>query len=243
MDEKLNTGEIHREKRGFFLWLDNFWYHYKWHSLIALFLVFTVTVCTLQMCQKESYDIQILYAGEHAFSRRSDDADKPEYNKARDTLSQFVKDYDGDGEKNISFRDLFIPKEEQMGSLTESEYRRAYDDRTNLNTLLVSGEYYLLFLSPEIYVDYSAESGRLANLKPFVNEGTPLEYYDDTGTAVYLSSTALYSLSGFSDLPSDTLICVRSANFSSHLNKKKNQKSYEKAVETVTKILNRSASD
>ena len=88
MGEKLNTGDPVIVKSGFFAWLDNFWYHYKWHSLIALFLVFAITVCTLQMCDKESYDIHILYAGNHAFARQSTDADAPEYFKARQSLAR-----------------------------------------------------------------------------------------------------------------------------------------------------------
>ena len=43
--------------------IENFFYHYKWHTLIALFLIFTITVCTLQTCQKSSYDAYIMYAG------------------------------------------------------------------------------------------------------------------------------------------------------------------------------------
>ena len=32
--------------------LSNFWYYYKWHTIVALFIVFVVTVCTLQTCSK-----------------------------------------------------------------------------------------------------------------------------------------------------------------------------------------------
>ncbi len=240
MEENLNTGETKNLKNGFLTWLDNFWYHYKWHSLIALFLVFTVTICTLQMCDKESYDIQILYAGSHAFSRQSEDADTPEYFKAKSSLSRFVKDYDGDGEKNVSFRDLFIPRTDDMNDLSESEYRRAYDDRTNLGTIMVSGDYYLCFLSAEVYENYKG-TGRLMNLRALYSETSDIQYYDDTGEAIYLCSTGFSSLSGFSELPSDTLIVLRSVNFSSHLNKKSNQKAYDRAEETLIKILSYSA--
>lgn len=236
MEEKINTGEDVRVKAGFLAWLDNFWYHYKWHSLIALFLVFTVTVCTLQMCEKESYDIQILYAGPHAFSRQSENADTPEYVKARQSLARFSADYDGDGKVKVSFRDLFVPDKDSMSDLTESEYSRAYEDRTNLGTLMVSGEHYLCFVSPEVYENYKG-TGRLMNLKALVGENTSLQYYDDTCEGIYLSSADFSSLSGFSELPEDTLIVLRSVNFSTHLNKKSNQKTYGKAKETLLKIL------
>ena len=237
MDEKLNTDEIVYKKRGFLAWLDNFWYHYKWHSLIALFLVFTVTVCTLQMCDKESYDVQILYAGSHAFSRQSENADTPEYVKAKTSLSKFARDYDGNGEVNISFRDLFVPDSDKMSDLAESEYSRAYEDRTNLGTLMVSGDHYLCFLSGEVYENYKG-TGRLMNLRAMYGENSDIQYYDDTGEAILLSSTDFSSLSGFSELPEDTLICLRSTNFSTHLNKKANQKAHDRAKETLDGILN-----
>ena len=237
MNENLNTGEMNAPKQGFFAWLDNFWYHYKWHSIAALFLIFTITVCSFQMCQKESYDIHILYAGNHAFSRQSVDADTPEYIKAKNTLSRFVSDYDENGEVNISLRDLFIPREEDMKNLSENEYSRAYDDRTSLSTLMLSGEHFLCFLDPEIY-EYYRESGRLASIKALLPEDLNVEYYDDTGMAVPLFSTEFASLAGFANLPKDTVICIRSMNFSTHLDKEANQESFERAKETLVKILN-----
>ncbi len=237
MEEKFDTGEDIRVKKGFLAWLDNFWYHYKWHSLIALFLVFTITVCTLQMCDKQSYDIEILYAGQHAFSRQSVDADTPEYVKAMQSLSRFVRDYDEDGDVRVSFRDLFVPDKDSMSNLAESEYSRAYEDRTNLGTLMVSGGHYLCFMSAEVYENYKG-TGRLMNLKALIGDTAELQYYDESGEGIYLSSTDFSTLSGFSELPPDTLIVLRSVNFSTHLNKKSNQKAYDKAEETLLKILN-----
>ena len=237
MEEKINTGESQGSKMGFLAWLDNFWSHYKWHSLIAMFVVFMVVVCTLQMCDKESYDIHILYAGGHAFSRQSTDADIPEYVKARQSLSKFVSDYDGDGSVKVSFRDLFVPDKDGMSDLAESEYARAYEDRTNLGTLMVSGDHYLCFVSAEVYENYKG-TGRLMNLKALLGDSKDVEYYDEIGEGIRLSSTPFSSLSGFSELPEDTVIVLRSMNFSTHLNKKSNQKAYDKAEETLIKILN-----
>ena len=36
--------------------LQNFIYHYKWHTVVALFLVVTIIICSLQFCTKEEYD-------------------------------------------------------------------------------------------------------------------------------------------------------------------------------------------
>ena len=51
------------EKGRFGVWLENFWYHYKWHSIVTLFIILVVTICTVQMCKKEEYDVHFIYAG------------------------------------------------------------------------------------------------------------------------------------------------------------------------------------
>ena len=239
-EKNQNTDTATAVKGGFFAKLDNFWYHYKWHSLIALFLVFTILICTLQMCDKESYDMCVIYAGDHAFARQGEAGDIPEYNKAKNTLSRFISDYDGDGEVNISFRDLFLPGKDMMGELSESEYSRAFNDRSNVSTLMTSSEYFLCFMSAETYESFKDER-RFMNIKALFPAITDVEYYDETGMAVKLSSLDFSSLSGFTDLPDDTVICLRSTNFSTHLNKKANKASYERAEETLSKILSYNA--
>lgn len=237
MNEKLNADDIGIKPKGFLAWLDNFWYHYKWHSIAALFLIFTITICSFQMCQKESYDMYILYAGNHAFSRQSVDADTPEYIKAKNTLSRFVSDYDENGKINISLRDLFIPKEEEMGDLNESQYSRAYEDRTSLSTLMVSGEHFICFLAPEIY-EYYKDSGWLIDIRTILPADSGVQFCDDSGKAVPLASTALSSLAGFSELPDDTVICLRTNGMSSLIERKASQKAFENAQETLVKMLN-----
>ena len=44
------------QKSNFKLWLENYWYHYKWHTIIALFLVITVGVSVTQCVANPNYD-------------------------------------------------------------------------------------------------------------------------------------------------------------------------------------------
>ena len=61
-NEKKPQGELHL-RSPFLKKLDNFFYHYKWHTVAALFLAIVIIVCSLQTCSKESYDVEIMYAG------------------------------------------------------------------------------------------------------------------------------------------------------------------------------------
>ena len=49
------------KKAGFF---ENFWYHYKFHTIAVVFAVFVLTVGILQLVGKTNPDIYIMYAGE-----------------------------------------------------------------------------------------------------------------------------------------------------------------------------------
>ena len=53
-----------RKHGKIYKWFDNFWYHHKWKTIICLFLVVTILVCTLQMCRREEKgDISVMLAG------------------------------------------------------------------------------------------------------------------------------------------------------------------------------------
>jgi len=234
--EKLDTGGVSVAKSRFLTWLDNFWYHYKWHTLISVFLIFAVTVCALQMCQKETYDMHILYAGGHSFTRSSEDGDYPEYTKANDTLRYFVSDFDDNGDVEFSLRDLFIPDEEEMKGMSESQMQLAYNDREVLKTLVISGDYHLWFISEEVYDSFTRPE-MLTNLTDIVPDGVEVEYYKGQPYAIYLNSTEFATLAGFSDLPKDTLICLRNMTGASHVNKSSVEKNYERAEVTLVKIL------
>ena len=236
-NEKLDTGGVSVTKSKVLTWLDNFWYHYKWHTLIAVFLIFTVTICGVQMCQKESYDMHILYAGGHSYSRNSENGDYPEYTKAKNTLKSFVSDFDDNGEVEFSLRDLFIPDQEDMKGMSDSQLQLAYADRDAMKTLIVSGDYYLMFLSAEVYDGFTREEA-LVNLTEFTEGLDGVRYYKDAPYAIYLNSLPFSTLAGFADLPNDTLIVLRSTVGSNHLNQSSNEKAYERAEATLIKILN-----
>ena len=242
MDEKLDTGEVYIKKNRFSKWFENFWYHYKWHSLIALFLVFTITVCTLQMCEKEKYDAYILYAGGHAFARESSDGDFPEYVKAKDSIERFVSDYDGNGESNISFRDLYTPTESELKEKDEESFaERAYNDRNALATTMMSGDFFLCFFAPEVFENYNSvgsnEASIFCDLTKYIPDGSAIVFYEGTKTGILLSSLDFYKLPGISALPSDTVIAIRNASFSSHLDDRDNNRDLERAIEIFQKIL------
>ena len=70
--QKLEAGEIVVPKGKFALWWENYWYHYKFHTIVVLFAIFVCTVCFVQCSQKESGDLTVIFAGACGFENAED---------------------------------------------------------------------------------------------------------------------------------------------------------------------------
>lgn len=205
--------DIAIKKSGFLTWLDNFWYHYKWHSIIALFLVFTISVCSFQMCSKTSYDSFVVYAGPKEISRKTENGEV-EYMKFNSSLLQISRDVNGDGETNVSLLDLFMLSSKEIEEFEKNDeievnYKLITNNNTTFNNIISKSDYYLFFLSSSVYKEFQykfKETRYFENLESYSALGNH-EYYD-TG-AIYLHSTPFAALPGFSDLPEDTVVCLR----------------------------------
>ena len=199
-------------KSSVLAWLDNFWYHYKWHTLIALFLAVVLIVGVAQMCRKNKYDVFIMYAGIHDVERKSTTG-VSEYETLLQGLKKISKDYDGDGEVSVSFLPLFLPSAAEIEELNKQdgvEVNTAVvaDNVEIFNTNIVYSNYYLCFLSTTVYENYKNTAGVniFVPLGDYVN-GTDAELY--APDAILLSSTDFGKSAGFSAFPEDTVICLR----------------------------------
>ncbi len=215
MDEKQKgTQSANAEvgvKSPLLAWLDNFWYHYKWHALIALFLIFAILVCSVQMCKKQDYDVFVMYAGVHDVERKSSSIS--EYEKVYEHLKEICRDYDGDGRATPSLLTLFLPSNkeiEELNAMDGYEVNTAVvaDNAEIFRTNIVYSDYYICLVSPSVYETYRVISDveMFVPLASYVGE-REVEYYAED--AVLLSSTAFGAQAGFENFPSDTLICLR----------------------------------
>lgn len=217
---------------------ENFWYHYKWHTLVSIGVIFAIVICTFQMCSKESFDTHVLYAGGYGISRTVED-DTAEYTKFLSSLGRVVKDTNGDGEVNPSFLDLFIPSSDEMKENENDLYALMSDNANRLEYELVFGtDYYVCFLSVYNYEQYREWDGLklFRPIEEYAPDGDGLKYYDEC--AVYLSSTPFGKTDGFKNLPEDTLVCIRIKTASSSLfDRSGNEEKYAVSEELLRSIL------
>ena len=219
--------------------LENFWYHYKWHTIAAITAIAILVTCLVQCSKQKDYDVYVMYAGGETFSRKSEGGDIPAYNKMASALAKHAGDYDKNGEVLLSFSDLFIPSPGEQEALGDNaDFSSMREDIKILNDRMAYSEYYVFLVSKYVYDEYHVKSDieLFAPIAKYCPENNDFVFEGDN--AVYLSSTDLYSLAPFSELPADTLICIRiNSEVSSAFGRRKNAELYKRAEEYITSLL------
>ena len=218
--------------------LENFWYHYKWHTIAAIFALFVIIVCTVQCATNTKYDIQVLYAGDHVFSRNAIDGTYPVMSS---TLGDFADDYDGNGETNVTFLDLCVVNNEEYESLENAPpLTRVQEDTVTLKQNMDSSQYYICFLSERLFRQYSEgekNEGRFANITSYATDGQEYDYVSEYG--IRLSSLDIKDLPGFAGLDAEnTIVCIRNVDVTSMVfRKSESQKLFANSEDMLRELL------
>ena len=226
--------------------LSNFWYHYKWHTIAAVFVIVVLSVCIAQCAGNTSYDIQVLYAGNHSFSRTSDDGGYPEYATMVSTLAGFAKDSDGNGQTSVSFLDLYLLTKDEYNELESDPDRGTpslsliQENTSMLENNMTLSDYYVCLLSERLFLQYSegdANLGRFVKLSGYAPEGSSYDYVSEYG--IRLSSLGIKDLPGFDLLDAeDTIVCLRNVSAASSMfNKAESREQLSRAEDMMREML------
>lgn len=221
-------------------WLDNYWYHYKWQTLIALFLIVFFAVTIPQLVTKIDDDVTLLYAG--PISPGSDET--REMTSALQTI--MTDDYNGDGVKQVGINSILLMTQEQLDDATANadtngefvmyNQQTLLNNRTKFSTQLFAGEAVICLLDPNWFKD-AYEAGGFVPLAEILGY-TPENAYNDS--AVYLKDTRFYGyFSVFSAFPEDTLLCIRRMSTATVFkNTEKENARYAQQVEMFKAMMN-----
>ena len=218
--------------------LENFWYHYKWHTIAAVFALFVIIVCTVQCASNTKYDIQILYAGDHVFSRNAIDGTYPVMSS---TLADFADDYDKNGETNVTFLDLCAVNKDEYDKMQNAPpLTRVQQDTTTLKQNMDSSQYYICFLSERLFRQYSEgenNEGRFAKIAGYAADGHEYDYVSEYG--IRLSSLDIKDLPGFAGLDAEnTIVCIRNVDVTSMIfRKSESQKLFKNSEAMLRELL------
>lgn len=97
--------EFEKPKFGTKKWFENYWYHYKWHTIAGLFLFTMLFVLVRDFASKERYDCTVLLASRTRVSMEQQE-------RLAELLEQYQVDLDGDGVVNVMLSTVQFPPDD-----------------------------------------------------------------------------------------------------------------------------------
>jgi hypothetical protein len=121
-------------------------------------------------------------------------------------------------------------------SLNEIKMR---DDRNNLTSNLLFGDYYVFFFSEALFFEYyeQYEGEIFEDLSAYAAPAYDGYEYATENKAVYLRSLPFGDQPIFADLPDDTVVCLRSVSEVNDAFGKHNSAAYTASCDVIRRIL------
>ena len=203
------------EDNKFLRWLDNYWYHYKWRTIIVAFFVF-LFIFVFAQCQTDPVkDVVVAYCGPTGYM-------KTEMEIVQNSLKDVMPaDFDGNGQKYVEFvRYIHYSDEEIAQKKAESNdewtiniaYNNSQlkDFRSFIQMSIMTEECSVFLMSPYVY-------GKIEENPPFVmlseiwESGKPANAKDNY--SICISDTKWYQENEElqKTVPADTLLCLVTA--------------------------------
>ena len=214
-EPKITGGDIRLDEDNKFLkWLDNYWYHYKWHTIIIGFFALMILFTLRQCANDATHDTVVAYCGPTEFMSEQTEG-------MRDALEAVLpEDFDGDGQKYVEIvRYLYYSEQEieAKKELYDDQWtiapayvnQQLADFRDFVHLSIAANECSIYFISPSVYAFFTTNPFRpLAD----VLDTVPSSAHD--AHTVRLGDTALYKndIRLQQILPADTLVCLLASN-------------------------------
>ena len=165
--------------------IDNFWYYYKIHVLVVVFILFVAGVFIKDIVTKEDYDYSVAFVTEEMMTNE-------EISSIQSVFEREAEDLNGDGEIHVEVQNYTIPQ----GDSADPQLVAA--GQTKLTVDIQDGTSMIFFLSPGCYESYK-DSGVLP-----ADESEYIKFSDCTGYEEAGSPKELGDLMGALRLVEDT---------------------------------------
>lgn len=210
-EDKLDA-EFQVQKSPFLAWLDNFWYHYKWHVIVIVFFVSVIALCVGQFVSKPKYDTNFAIG---SWYRMSEDQ-KSDYAEVINHL--LPEDYDGNGSKNVNIMVYQIYSNEDVEEekkIAEAESEKYFfntkyntDEFNNFSQFTMTGECSVFLISPHLYATLSSAERLLPMTELYKDRELPQGVTED-GNGIYISQTDFYNYHpAVQVMPDDMILCI-----------------------------------
>ena len=165
--------------------IDNFWYYYKIHVLVVVFILFVASVFIKDIVTKVDYDYSVAFVTEEMMTNE-------EISSIQSVFEREAEDLNGDGEIHVEVQNYTIPQGDSADPLLVAA------GQTKLTVDIQEGTSMIFFLSPGCYESYK-DSGVLP-----ADESEYIKFSDCTGYEEAGSPKELGDLMGALRLVEDT---------------------------------------
>lgn len=188
-------------------WLENYWYHYKWATIISAFFITLAVICIVQIASKKNYNIYIRYVGDSVITGT-------QYDDMTGALEKIIS---GDKKDSVNFAQVAYISDDDNPYKNEKNAVA----RETLSSMLVQ-PYYIYIMDMTAYNDYK-DSGVFAPLSSIFEEDVTDISYDEY--ALYLSKTEfLKNAPGMEWVEEDTVIVIKIVPYDSVFTGKKSKR-------------------
>lgn len=168
--------------------IENYWYHYKWHTIIAVFFIVTFIVCLVQCSLKEKPDdCALLYINQNLTDNAA--------NELSVLLGEYIGDYNDNGEVLYRVNNVSYSKE----STVNPNY--AVTNSQKLLAAVTTADYVLYIVDEHGYGYLMSDETRLFETYDFMP--------DKDGTAWNWRGSRLWTQMREYGLPDDLYFCIR----------------------------------
>lgn len=171
----------------FLKWLDNFWYHHKWKTIISLFLIVVLTVCIAQLVEKEDYDACVMYVGAAT-------------NGIPKSIEARLEELMGGEKYNVNFSRLTYDPDNNLASEANVTAQK------QLANMIVM-PYYIYIMDKEVYELYK-NSGVFVPLSDIYGEDLP-EFANDDFSLIYSETEFAKTHTDDDTLPEGAVIALK----------------------------------
>lgn len=128
---------------------ENFWYHYKWHTIAIAAAALVITVMVVQFVTQPRYDYQVILVTQKALAYGEDKV-------IADELAKYGRDVNGDGKILVNVDAIFMGGSDQISIVNQQK----------LVTRLAAGDELFYIMDPKSYEEkivnnLEAEGARL----------------------------------------------------------------------------------
>lgn len=179
------------EKVPFKKKLENFWYYYKIHTIVAVFLIISIAVLITQCSTRVDPDMTVIIASTTVnFTEEQESG-------LEQKLAEFTDDINNDGKKVVDVENLYI-----SNSATDSQLNSARETKL---TVLIASSKATIYLLDDGYYNSLNSSGEFSSDLSLISSDSSYKSSDGKGVRkVKLSELSDFGIkdmpNGFGDL-------------------------------------------